>query len=38
MFSSKSFMVSGLIFGYLVHLSLFLYMVLESFLITFFYM
>ena len=37
MFSSKSFVVSGLMFRSLIHLSLFLCMVLESVLVSFFY-
>ena len=37
MFSSKSFIVSGLICRSLIHLSLFLCMVLESVLVSFFY-
>ena len=37
MFSSKSFMVSGLTFRSLIILSLFLCMVLESVLVSFFY-
>ena len=36
MFSSRSFMVSGLTFRSLIHLSLFLCMVLESVLVSFF--
>ena len=35
MFSSKSFVVSGLMFRSLIHLSLFLCMVLESVLVSF---
>ena len=38
MFTSKSFVVSGLTFKSLIHLSLFLCMVLESVLVSFFYM
>ena len=38
MFTSKSFVVSGLTFRSLIHLSLFLCMVLESVLVSFFYM
>ena len=38
MFSSKSFIVSGLIFRSLIHLSLFLCMLLGNVLISFFYM
>ena len=39
MFSSRSFTVSGLAFVSLIHfLSLFLYMILENVLISFFYM
>ena len=37
MLSSGSFIVSGLTFRSLIHLSLFLYMVLESVLVSFFY-
>ena len=37
MFSSRSFIVSGLTFRSLIHLSLFLCMVLESVLVSFFY-
>ena len=38
MFSSRNFIVSGLTFKSFIHLSLFLYMVLENALISFFYM
>ena len=38
MFSSESFIVSSLTFRYLIHLSLLLCMVLESVLVSFFYM
>ena len=37
MFSSRSFIVSGLTFRFLIHLCLFLCMVLESVLVSFFY-
>ena len=37
MFSSRSFIVSCLMFRSLIHLSFFLYMVLESVLVSFFY-
>jgi len=37
MFSSRSFIVSGLTFRALIHLSLFLCMVLESVLVSFFF-
>ena len=37
MFSSRSFIVSGLMFRSLIHLSLFLCIVLESVLVSFFY-
>ena len=37
MFSSRSFIVSGLTFGSLIYLNLFLCMVLESVLVSFFY-
>ena len=38
MFSSRSFIVSGLTFRYLIHFEFILYIVLESVLISFFYM
>ena len=38
MFSSRSFIVPGLFFRSLMHLSLFLYMMLDSVLLSFFYM
>ena len=37
MFSSRSFIVSGLTFRSLIHLNVFLCMVLESVLVSFFY-
>jgi len=36
MFSSRSFIVSGLTFRFLIHLSLFMCMVLKNYLISFF--
>ena len=38
MFSSRRFIVSGLTFRSLIHFNLFLYMVLGSILISFFYL
>ena len=38
MFSSRSFMVSGLAFRYLIHFEFIFYVVLENILISFFYM